>query len=271
MKPAMGIRRFGRVAVAAASALLSLAAVAGGRLSDFWVQPGEPGWGMSVVQQGDTAFVALFVYGQDGQPRWYVASRAELVAVSAVGELPTFEGALYRTTGSWNGVAYDPSRFGTTPVGRIRLETLTPSNVHVQYSTEDATAVKDVTRLTFAPLPLAGLYDGTLRLQELSASDEPVGTLVLSAQMSLEVNADAAQLTVLDNLQRTCVYRGALSQSGAFANLGGTFTCSGRNGPDEAGLFEIRELEATAHGITGFLRSASPLAIHAGRFAAAKF
>ena len=43
-------------------------------MTDMWFNPAESGWGLNLIHQGDTLFATLFVYGPDGQPRWYVAS-----------------------------------------------------------------------------------------------------------------------------------------------------------------------------------------------------
>src|SRR4051812_50208215 len=42
--------------------------------TDLWITPNESGHGMYIVQQGNTMFVTLFVYGGDTLPRWYFAS-----------------------------------------------------------------------------------------------------------------------------------------------------------------------------------------------------
>src|SRR5436190_23144345 len=46
----------------------------GTNFTDQWWNPDEPGWGASVLQQYDTLFVDLFVYGPDGKPVWYTAA-----------------------------------------------------------------------------------------------------------------------------------------------------------------------------------------------------
>ena len=33
-------------------------------ITDLWWNPAESGWGMNVIQQGDTSFVTMFVYGE---------------------------------------------------------------------------------------------------------------------------------------------------------------------------------------------------------------
>ena len=40
----------------------------------MWYDPANPGWGLSVTEQGETLFVALFIYDANHKPAWYVAS-----------------------------------------------------------------------------------------------------------------------------------------------------------------------------------------------------
>ena len=40
--------------------------------SDIWWNPAEDGWGVQIVQQYNVAFATVYVYGADGQPRWFV-------------------------------------------------------------------------------------------------------------------------------------------------------------------------------------------------------
>jgi hypothetical protein len=42
--------------------------------NDLWIIPEESGWGANIFHQGNTMFVSLFVYGNDGRARWYTAS-----------------------------------------------------------------------------------------------------------------------------------------------------------------------------------------------------
>lgn len=67
--------------------------VASANATGLWFDAGEPGWGMSVSQQGDTLFGVLFIHGQDGRPAWLVAPAMR------AGEVGAFSGPVFRTTG----------------------------------------------------------------------------------------------------------------------------------------------------------------------------
>ena len=75
--------------------------------SDQWWNPNESGWGASVLQQWDTLFIDLFVYGTDNKPTWFVAA-AVLQTTSPAGHL-VFIGDLYATNGPYFGIAFNPA------------------------------------------------------------------------------------------------------------------------------------------------------------------
>jgi hypothetical protein len=60
-------------ALLAAGLLLGSLNASALNLSDLWWNPQQPGTGLQVVQQGETAFVTLFTYGGNGEPFWVVA------------------------------------------------------------------------------------------------------------------------------------------------------------------------------------------------------
>lgn len=65
----------------------------------LWFDPAEPGWGLSLAQQGDTVFAVLFIHGDDGRPTWLVAPAMRGAPGGA------FTGTAYRTKGSALGAA----------------------------------------------------------------------------------------------------------------------------------------------------------------------
>src|SRR6185369_9779242 len=44
-----------------------------GYINDLWFPPNEGGWGLNLIEQGDTAFATLFVYDAQNRPHWYSA------------------------------------------------------------------------------------------------------------------------------------------------------------------------------------------------------
>ena len=59
----------------------------------LWSNPADPGWGLAVSHQGDTAFGMLFTYDEQNRPTWAVMPSGRLDAAGA------FVGDAYRATG----------------------------------------------------------------------------------------------------------------------------------------------------------------------------
>jgi hypothetical protein len=136
--------------VAAALALACAASQAhAGTYSDLWLKADEPGWGVNVVQQLETAFVTLFVYGPDGKPTWYVAPDATVIAYAEPGALPVFRGPLYRTEGSWLGGPWQAGTSKVIPAGEVQLEVLAKDRMRVHYTADGVSGVKEVRRFSF--------------------------------------------------------------------------------------------------------------------------
>lgn len=241
-----------------------------GTFTDMWSDPQEPGWGMSLVQQGDTAFATLLVYDRDGSPRWYFASAARVVA-GEPDRLPTFMGDLFRANGPWFGGPFDPANVAVAPVGHLRLVALANGQLGVIYDVDGVAAIKQVSRLTWSIADFPGLYDGAFRLDVTTQQGTAVGTLLYNGDVDFRVVSGIGVLTVVDSFQRTCVYRGAFHPNGSVASMAGTYQCTNTQEPSPEGTFELSELEATTNGLTGKLRTSSSAVIQSGRFGGLRY
>ena len=70
----MQLRSLFAAAVLSLAASLAFATPQIRNVTGLWQNADESGWGLNLFHQGDILFGALFVYGSDGKPRWYVAS-----------------------------------------------------------------------------------------------------------------------------------------------------------------------------------------------------
>jgi hypothetical protein len=257
-----------RHCAAALAAMLALDAGAT-RFSDLWFNPSESGWGVNVVQQGEHAFVTLFVYGPDGEPRWYVASDARITLLSNPGALPVFEGDLYRARGPWHGGPFDPAAVRVERVGRIYLEALAADRLRVSYSAEGTSATKEVRRQTFASSEHWGSYASQFVLRTSRPGEAPVSVNRYSAEVVLQLDAGEGYMRTDDAAGNRCEYRGPYQQAGRLVNFTGTFSCSADAAV--AGTFEITDLEVTTNGFTGYLRKASAGLSQYGRISGAAY
>ena len=253
-----------------AATLLVLALPArASQYTDLWFNPRENGWGMNVVQQLETAFVTLFVYGADGKPTWYVASDARVIAY-ATGGLPVFAGTLYRTDGPWHGGPFDAARFHITPVGTITMEALAIDRMRVEYTADGVGPItREVIRMTWQYPLVAANYAAQFVMRESIPGQAPYGTRLYQADVLLHFEDSQAFMRVDDHLGVRCEYRGPFIQSGKIARASGSFTCDGGDAP--AGTFEISDFEVSPHGVTGYLRTFAASRNSFGRFAAARY
>jgi hypothetical protein len=260
--------RFLRLAAAAAS--FAVPAAHANTYSDIWYDRTQPGWGVSVVQQLETAFVTLYSYDAAGKPTWFVASDARITAYANPGGWPVFDGTLYRTEGSYHGGPYDPARQKVTPAGQLQLEVLDHDRMRVYYTVDGTSVTKEVRRYTFQQPIEAGNFAGQFRLRQV-LGNQPVGTLEVQADILVHLDSQAAlaYLRADDNTGRRCEYRGPYETTGKLVRITGDYTCS--KGDQPAGTFEVTELEVTAHGFTGFLRTRSGNDSQFGRFGAIRF
>lgn len=232
--------------------------------SDLWWNPQESGWGMNVVQQGETAFVTLFVHGPDGAPTWYVASDARVFALDASGS-PAFRGTLYKAKGAWIGGPWDPSKVAVETVGQLVIEPRPPGRLFVEYTAEGATVQRTVERQTFSVPDLGATYLASFSLRQALPGGPTWGTRQFSAETLVHLDGDVVFLRVEDP-QGRCDFRGTRTPAGRQARVDGTYGCA----TGESGTFEITGLEVTEHGLSGYLRTATPGNQQYGRFAGAR-
>ncbi|MCM2327730.1 MAG: hypothetical protein NDI88_07585 [Lysobacter sp.] len=249
------------------AALLAAASLdaAAGEYTDLWWNPQESGWGANIVQQGETAFVTLFVYGPDGQPTWYVAPAARTFAFDGAGR-PAFRGTLYRTQGPWQGGAFDPSKVSNAPVGQMIVEPVADGAIVLAYDAEGLAVTKRLVRQTFELPAFGANYHASIRLRQAVPGQAPWGTRQYEADVLLHIDEGQVFLRV-DEPQGRCNYRGPLVQEGKFGRIAGQYECEGGG----TGTFQLTDFEVTRHGFSGYLRTFSPANNQYGRFAAARY
>lgn len=156
-----------------AAALVLMAAASGVQALDrldpdptgLWFDPAQPGWGLEVAQQGDTAFAVLFTYDANDKPAWYVASN--LIQVASFNEVPaTLSGTLYRTTGpAFSAATFDPGKVTATAVGNMQITYAaagSPRQLALVYSINGAQVSKTLSAETWSASAqdLVGGYAG---------------------------------------------------------------------------------------------------------------
>jgi len=233
--------------------LLSIATFATGAVraasttdySDQWWVPSESGWGAAVLQQSDTLFLNLMVYGADSKPTWYTAA-ALYDSKSATGH-QVFAGDLYATTGPYFGGAFNPALVGERKVGTLTFDATAGNSATVTYTVDAVPVVKNVVRQFWSNENLSGTYDAIWR-GGCPGGDWHVGALDGFSSTVIQHTADnAVTMTVTypfywsDDLTEL---RGSYSQSGHLGRIAANLVAP------NAGSIVIFEIAKTATGFT---------------------
>ena len=203
--------------------------------SDLWWIPSESGWGIQFVQEEDTIFGTMFVYGPNGQPTWYVA----LLQVQEPGAL-TWIGTVYATTGPWFGtVPFNPAQVTEVPVGTMTLNVTLVNQATLTYSINGVQVTKQIQRESLVSLNFNGVYAGTLsqkgNVSPPCGADANAAGVPATVQLSQNGTAMSVVVTAPGN---TCTLSGSYFQAGHFGSVYGNYACT--SGDSGTGLiFEM--------------------------------
>ena len=232
--------------------------------SDLWWNAREPGWGMSVHQQGDVLFVAILVYDRNASPTWYTASA--FAAGHDVEGNPLYAGDLYRSAGTPFDAQFNPAALALLKVGSMSFASNGPGRAFLTYTVDNVTITKNVERQTWQQEDYSGHYIGALGFDInplhgpcIGGHREELGPITITQ------GADGKFALVLDASARRCTYAGTYSQSGHIGTVTGNFNCS----DGAAGTFELYEMQRSGAGITGRLHGTDVLCEYIGQFGGA--
>jgi hypothetical protein len=239
--------------------------------TDLWYIPAESGWGFNVIQQGNTLFGTLFVYGNDQSARWYVAS--SMTPQTASAGQAKFGGKLYQTTGPFFGaLAFNPTQVAVTEVGDISITFLTSTSAVLVYNVGATSVTKSVTRQTFALNTPAGQYQGGIDAitSACATSSQNGGTATFLGFLLTNINAQSGvtmQLNyLLQNSQGTCNFNGTYSQQGRLGSItGGQWSCSFNGSTLNTGTYSVSSLDIQVTGMTGVFSATDQFCTYSGR------
>ena len=224
------------------------AARASADMSDLWWNTTESGWGINFQQQDNLLFGTLFTYGSDGQPKWYSAS--ELRVTFVTDGTPSFDGALYESTGPSINTSFNTAAVTRRRVGDFHASPIpgTPDQLDLSWSVDGATYVKRVTRLTTIGNDSTGTYRGTYAFSRACTGGVSSGTQALS----FTVRQSPGLLLQSTEPNQNCTYQGTAEPRGRMLASAGTYVCSGNL--TESGTYALSELEVGQDGLIGQLR-----------------
>jgi hypothetical protein len=210
-----------------------------GYINDLWFPPNEGGWGLNLIEQGDTAFATLFVYDAQNRPHWYSASH---LAAGTAGGRPSWSGPLEESTGPYFGGAFDASQVNRRIVGTMTFTLRENGDGSLAYNANGVSVVKTVNRYAFRRNDLSGVYQGEVVMR----SDDPRGGSYDDANITMDDQGDRVKVHIEIFTGPTCDYTLNSVQYGAQRSLYGDYSCAGRQG-----RIEMNDLMVTAQGFTG--------------------
>ncbi len=216
----------------------------GTNFTDQWWNPNESGWGISVLQQYDTLFVDVFVYGQDGRPTWYTAAVYFHPQVTGT----VFSGDLYATTGPWFGGFFNPAFTTERRVGTLQFSAQSTDFATLTYSVDGVVVTKAIQRQLWTYEDFTGSYYGGLVYDQTSCANaadnghvEQFGPFQINHPVD-----NSFTLNVQSNFGN-CTVSGRYSQLGHMGTVEGTYACTFGS----SGSITLYELERTSSGMTG--------------------
>jgi hypothetical protein len=237
--------------------LIAMFALAAGRAdaveyTDVYYLPAESGWGMFLVQSDTTQFVALFIYGSDGKPTWFVAT----ITDDGTGK---YSGTLFATTGTYFANPWQGN--SATAVGTLSFQPTDIYHATLIYTvTGVVTVTRTVQRQTLKPYVLAGNYSGSMSGSITGCTDPMGNDPAFRARYGLTVAQVADQSATLifafvDNNHNgvVCTVSGPLTHLGRLYQMAGTLACTG---PGQDGIprpATIDSFHPTGQGIEGKL------------------
>jgi hypothetical protein len=234
----------------------------------MWYDASQPGWGMSVTQQGDNIFIALFVYDGSHNPQWFVAS-------NVVDTGTVHSGPLYQTTGPNYAQSSDPTKLVAAAVGTIEIAYVQPNNdLSVTYTVNGTMVTKVVQPQTWASkasllsdLYLGGFFFYPPMDHTNPLCGPPLGLIANAAPLHVPVfsisQPIAGGMSFAIGLPAdadsgfagsTCVISGTYTQRGQFGTFSGPLICGGPIFDSTAttyGTVTISGITATPYGILG--------------------
>ena len=208
-------------------------------VSDLWWNPDESGWGVNVIQQGNTVFATFFVYDANGRAHWYVASAMVAPSASATGA--TFMGDLFESRGPYFAVPFNPSAVTLTRVGTATLQVAFPGDGFLTYKIGDVTVTKAIRRQVWAVNNPSGTYEGQRVITASTGSCATGSTPFSAMQVTQAQNAFSLKGTLGT---AACAFNGDYSVQGRFGASSGTFACNDGN----TGSYTLTEVEASLYG-----------------------
>lgn len=255
---------------AAAVALPAHATTYSTDYTDLWYNPSESGWGLNLIQQGQTMFGTLFVYGVGTAAQWFVAPDIE---PTTVGGQTSFSGLLYQTTGPYFAAgSFDPHTVTANVVGSIQLTFNSANTATLVYTVNASTVTKTITRQTWRNDNLSGDYLGGLTAIGSNCSPSNfAGPILIFQTLTVQHAANNqismnVQFTSSQGIASQCTFGGTYTQYGRTGSVSGNFNCNINGQAANAGTFTVGSIDSSADGFMGHFNGRDQYCTYDGQF-----
>lgn len=245
----------------------------------LWFSPSEPGWGMSINQQGETMFIVLYTHDANQQPTWFVASavRGTGAILSPGGEVHA--GPLYRATAPPFGATFPPNAMTVAAVGTVSLWTGGSSPVRqlvVHYVINGVTTSKLVQLQTWGTnrIVAQGGYLGNATVSRFLNPSCPPEPDVPFTSFSIEPIAGERVRwafgpgVVIQGLAG-CEAEGEWFQDGQLARVTAPLRCGLTSAPT-LGTIELSQIAVNGNGLIANFLVTRGTCFYSGRIAGAR-
>ncbi len=218
----------------------------------WWGGTSESGWGINLIQQGEILFATMFVYANDNTAHWYSAS-----ALAPVGGSTTnYSGDLTESRGPWLGnPTFDPNAVSRVTVGSMTVSFSSPSTGSLNYSVNGVNVSKQISRITWRNVNIAGNYIGGMVGRSSGCSGVSPGQVAVFDNLTVTQSGSSVTMRVDFNqggtgTASTCTYSGTLAQAGRLSAIdGGSYSCTVGGTAANQGTFSLSAIDA---GVNGF-------------------
>ena len=218
--------------------------------TDLWLNPNESGWGLNLVQQYDTMFGTIFLYGPDGSDRWFSAS-----ALTPSGGT-TFSGALTQSSGPYYGAGtFNPTAVTRNTVGTMSVSFSSPNSGTLTYTVNGLTVSKSIVRFTFRNESLAGNYLGGLTANSSGCNGVANGQVLVFDTLTVTQSGTSVTMRVnffnASSTASQCTFTGSMQSFGRLSNITGTMSCLSGSTSTNQGTFTISNITSSQTGFSG--------------------
>lgn len=112
------------------------------RSAAWWI-PAESGWGLHIFDQGNLLAPTWFTYDSDGEPTWF------LIAGARPNASGSFDGELFRFSGTPFAEINGAAARSVTPIGNIQMSFLGESRLRFDYQVQGISQSKLLQRFPF--------------------------------------------------------------------------------------------------------------------------